>query len=171
MANNLKDHLKEVADAIRAKKGTTDLINPQDFATEIEGISGSGGEGESGGSTFEYLDITNVTGMGGNLKTLLLQMAYMGKIPQTFKVGANTFKQGINPSGAFMTMAGAFNLSSEEFKTVLNGITAMSINFSDTINMQGQVLTIGEVFAMYGVQAEIDAIPRLTKEQFYDLNA
>lgn len=36
MANNLKDHLKEVADAIRAKKGTTDLINPQDFATEIE---------------------------------------------------------------------------------------------------------------------------------------
>lgn len=47
MANNLKDHLKEVADAIRAKKGTSDLINPQDFATEIEGISGGGGEGES----------------------------------------------------------------------------------------------------------------------------
>ena len=44
MANNLKDHLKEVADAIRAKKGTSDLINPQDFATEIEGISGGGGE-------------------------------------------------------------------------------------------------------------------------------
>lgn len=50
MANNLKDHLKEVADAIRAKKGTSELINPQDFATEIEGISGGGsggGEGES----------------------------------------------------------------------------------------------------------------------------
>lgn len=68
-----------------------------------------------------------------------------------------------------MTMAGEFNPSSEEFKTVLNGITAMSINFSDTINMQGQVLTIGEMFAMYGVQTEIDAIPRLTKEQFYSL--
>lgn len=42
MANNLKDHLKEVADAIRAKKGTTDLINPQDFAEEIGAISGGG---------------------------------------------------------------------------------------------------------------------------------
>jgi hypothetical protein len=51
MANNLKDHLKEVADAIRAKKGTSDLINPQDFATEIEGISGGGG-GELEGDYF-----------------------------------------------------------------------------------------------------------------------
>lgn len=52
MANNLKDHLKEVADAIRAKKGTNDLINPQDFATEIEGISGGG---ESGGSKYHEI--------------------------------------------------------------------------------------------------------------------
>ena len=147
------------------------IIILKDKSTSGGSTPPSGGSGEGGGSTFEYLDITNVTGMGGNLKMLLLQMAYMGKIPQTFKVGANTFKQGISPSGTFMTMAGAFTPSSEEFKTVLNGITAMSINFSDTINMQGQVLTIGEVFAMYGVQAEIDAIPRITKEQFYDLNA
>jgi hypothetical protein len=57
MANNLKDHLKEVADAIRAKKGTSDLINPQDFATEIEGISGSGGE--SGDWELTYYKIVN----------------------------------------------------------------------------------------------------------------
>lgn len=57
MANNLKDHLKEVADAIRAKKGTTDLINPQDFAEEIGAISG-GGEGEGGGSSWRYFDFT-----------------------------------------------------------------------------------------------------------------
>jgi hypothetical protein len=124
----------------------------------------------SGGSTFEYLDITNVTGMGGDLKFLLLQMAYMCKVPQTFKVDSKTIKQGINPAGAFMTMAGAFLPSSEEFNIVMNGITAMSVNFSDTINIQGQVLTIGEMFAMYGVQAEIDAIPRITKEEFYSLD-
>ena len=59
MANNLKDHLKEVADAIRAKKGTSDLINPQDFATEIEGISGGG---ESGGDDgWEYYKFDGVT--------------------------------------------------------------------------------------------------------------
>lgn len=58
MANNLKDHLKEVADAIRAKKGTSNLINPQDFATEIEGISGGGESGDStGGWELKYYKI------------------------------------------------------------------------------------------------------------------
>ena len=37
--NNLKDFLTGVAEAIRAKKGTSDLINPQDFESEISGIS------------------------------------------------------------------------------------------------------------------------------------
>lgn len=46
--NNLKDFLTDVADAIREKKGTTDLINPQDFSAEIASIE-TGGGGESGG--------------------------------------------------------------------------------------------------------------------------
>lgn len=33
--NNLKDFLVDLADAIRTKKGTSDLINPQDFSMEI----------------------------------------------------------------------------------------------------------------------------------------
>ena len=36
--NNLKDFVTGVAGAIREKKGTTELINPQDFETEIETI-------------------------------------------------------------------------------------------------------------------------------------
>ena len=36
--DNLTDFLTDVADAIRAKKGTTDKINPQDFADEIASI-------------------------------------------------------------------------------------------------------------------------------------
>lgn len=39
-ANNLKDFLIDVADAIRAKKGSTDLINPQNFSAEIAALSG-----------------------------------------------------------------------------------------------------------------------------------
>ena len=39
-ANNLKDFLADVADAIRAKKGSTALINPQDFSSEIASLSG-----------------------------------------------------------------------------------------------------------------------------------
>ena len=38
--NNLTDFLTGVADAIRAKKGSTALINPQNFESEIASISG-----------------------------------------------------------------------------------------------------------------------------------
>lgn len=43
--DNLTDFLTDVADAIREKKGTTDLINPQDFSSEIKNLP-------SGGSPF-----------------------------------------------------------------------------------------------------------------------
>lgn len=40
--DNLKDFLTDLADAIREKKGTEDLINPQDFSDEIKNLpSGS----------------------------------------------------------------------------------------------------------------------------------
>ena len=41
--DNLKDFLTDVANAIREKKGTTDLINPQDFSAEIASIKSGGG--------------------------------------------------------------------------------------------------------------------------------
>lgn len=52
-ADNLKDFLTDVADAIRAKKGSTELINPQDFSSEIASLSGSGG--------LEIVDMTETT--------------------------------------------------------------------------------------------------------------
>ena len=39
----LTEFLKGIADAIRAKKGTTETINAQDFATEIANLPSSGG--------------------------------------------------------------------------------------------------------------------------------
>lgn len=48
--NNLTDFLTDVANAIRAKKGITGKINPQNFASEISSIvTGGGDSGESGG--------------------------------------------------------------------------------------------------------------------------
>lgn len=49
--DNLTDYLTDLADGIRAKKGTTDPINPQDFRKEIESISGGGNGGGGGGIT------------------------------------------------------------------------------------------------------------------------
>lgn len=40
--DNLKDFVTDIADAIREKKGTTDLINPQDFSDEIRNIETGG---------------------------------------------------------------------------------------------------------------------------------
>ena len=42
--NNLTDFLTGVAEAIRTKKGTTELINPQDFESEIAGLTVSESE-------------------------------------------------------------------------------------------------------------------------------
>ena len=43
--DNLKDFLTDVADAIRKKKGSSELINPQDFSAEISSIQSGGGGG------------------------------------------------------------------------------------------------------------------------------
>ena len=40
--DNLTNFLTDVASAIKKKKGTTDLIQPKDFDTEIQSISGGG---------------------------------------------------------------------------------------------------------------------------------
>lgn len=45
-SDNLTDFLTDVANAIRAKKGTSDKINPQDFSAEIASIQSGGGGGE-----------------------------------------------------------------------------------------------------------------------------
>ena len=49
--NNLTDFLTDVANAIRAKKGSTDLINPQNFSAEIDALSGG----------LEVIDMTETT--------------------------------------------------------------------------------------------------------------
>lgn len=42
--NNLTDFLTDVADAIRGKKGTSELINPQNFSNEITNLPTGGGD-------------------------------------------------------------------------------------------------------------------------------
>lgn len=74
-SNNLTDFLKDVADAIRAKKGTTEKINPQDFSLEIDTIK----SGESSSvNRVTYLRRTNkgyidtgVSGANDNLKIMV----------------------------------------------------------------------------------------------------
>ena len=52
--NNLTDFLTDVANAIRAKKGTTAKINPQDFSSEIASIGGSATTPKSDVNFYDY---------------------------------------------------------------------------------------------------------------------
>lgn len=149
MANNLKDHLKEVADAIRAKKGTTELINPQDFATEIEGITSGSGGGESG-STIEYLD---VSGFPSEPVMFLSTYSILCRVLGNAREGVLTTAIMMQNPTVYSIKYIAIDFSLE----LLEGKTKASIK--DILIAQGFT------------QDDIDAIPRLTKEQFYDLNA
>ena len=75
-SDNLTDFLTDVADAIRAKKGTTEKINPQDFASEIASIEGGGGKRQR----VMYLRRTNVgyinTGVQGANSNLTIEIRY-----------------------------------------------------------------------------------------------
>ena len=57
--NNLQDFLTDIADAIREKKGTTEKINPQDFATEIANLSSGGGSGSGSGDQYSYYRVNH----------------------------------------------------------------------------------------------------------------
>lgn len=154
MANNLKDHLKEVADAIRAKKGTSELINPQDFATEIEGISGGG---ESGGSNWRYFDTTKAAVTAENRYVISLLFPI-------FKTNDGLYKK--------ITCSIPL-LGDWEAKYVV--ATATDFNLKIYIpDLSDELMTIGEYFnSMGGVEALEQALgfTEITKEQFYDLNA
>ena len=56
-ADKLKKYITDIANAIRAKEGSTELINPQDFVDRINALSiGGGGDAEYG----VYLKILDV---------------------------------------------------------------------------------------------------------------
>ena len=63
----LRTYLTGIADAIREKKGTTDPINAQDFASEIASISTGGGDNlwatliNDRGTNWDYIFAYNST--------------------------------------------------------------------------------------------------------------
>lgn len=55
-ADKLKKYVTDIADAIRAKEGSTEKINPQDFADRINALS-IGGDGEEYGVYLKILEV------------------------------------------------------------------------------------------------------------------
>ena len=166
----LNETMNEIADAIREKTGKSELIAPINFAEEIKSISASGGE--SGGSNMEYLDLRAVD---SEIKMLLLNLSFLSKIPQNVEMGGGnisaTIDAGVSPSAGWGAMFERYKDDAAKREIVLSAVTACSISLSTDVIIMGQFITINDIFTMYGMSEYIDSIPRITKEQFYDLNA
>lgn len=152
----LNEVMKDTTDAIREKKGTTENIAPINFAEEIKSISAGGGE--SGGSTLEYLDFSEW--LYESWATFLIMSFIEVKGHPT--LNGQSVKV-IAPTNVYRTLAGE-----------LLSIRQASIDFSMPIILsaggQVQTATVADYLIQQGAtQEQLDAIPRLTKEQFYTL--
>lgn len=137
------------------KKGTNELINPQDFATEIEGISAGGGDAPSG--DWRYFDRT--------IKTPTNEVGVM--------IGLFTlFKQEHGGQNGIMPVSYMAILDNQFYTNA----SALAIDLNMPFVMQGAPFTtVGEF-----INAQMQSIENMvngwnwteiTKEQFYNLNA
>jgi hypothetical protein len=127
------------------------------------GTSGGTPDTPSGESDIEYLDLRNVTTLIGGaipLKSLLGSMGYVTK----FQNPNNDLTTILNSASLYSS------LSSQQIATL--DFYGVEIDFSSIFggNANDGIKTILDVLLEYGITAEqLDAIPRITKEQFYSL--
>ena len=149
----LNEVMKDTADAIREKTGKSELIKPVDFASEIKGITAGGGESAS---TIEYFVYDKGTA------------AAVATYAQYVKIEAM--------EGMLKAVMPYSPTTSEIIEQMGGKTKAFGANLNERVLLvQGDVFrdsTILEALAENGITREkIDSIPRITKEQFYDLNA
>lgn len=78
--DNLGDFLSDIADAIRAKKGTIEPINAQDFSSEIASISGNGTPTPAMYNDVNFVDYDG-TVLYSYSKELFLEMTELPELP------------------------------------------------------------------------------------------
>lgn len=143
MIQNLRKFLKDIADAIREKEGSTDAINPQDFVGRIKGL-------EVGGSKMHYFKVVRPlpSAGGGN-------MAIYGQMKQVTRCEEN----------------GKVSISSGCYDSDVLGKTpiAYGLNLDMKVTgFSGEITTVGELLT--GMYDDPSYFEEITEEQFYDLN-
>jgi hypothetical protein len=140
----LNETVAAIADAIREKTGKSELIAPIDFASEIKGITAGGGSGESGGSNVEYLDVSG--------------------LPAEERINTLFFSELIKKR------VGTIHIAPPLTIMVLEGVA------NEILGEQVEAIALPDI-SQYPEEykSQIDELitryPRLTKEEFYDLNA
>lgn len=148
MIQNLRKFLKDIADAIREKEGSTDAINPQDFVDRIKGLEVGGGSG-SKWRYFKFVD--RLPSAGGGDQAVYSQMSQLTRCEDNGKVFIN--------SGCYDTVLRG------------KGAVAYGVDLSLRVNPTfdgDEWMTLEE-----GLGSSIfdrDYFEEITEEQFYDLN-
>lgn len=150
----LKNFVKGIADAIRRKEGSSDLISPMDFAQRIDNLQVGGG---TDNSSIEYLD---VSGLNAMLTTVLAG------------IGVNVKWDSLGSSDHYpivIAPMGFINIPRNEDYTLNANILAVAIDI--TIVMYDRFfgetpISVGDFLEANSI--DLASIPRLTKEQFYD---
>lgn len=125
--DNLNNFLTDVAESIRTKKGTTDLISPSNFDTEIAGI-------ETGGSTPEKGIIINEYDSDGYPTDIEIvglteiPSYYIGTLLESTKTFLNKSLKRVKMCDVTKINNGAFRYS----------------NYLEIINLNDNITSIGE---------------------------
>ena len=137
--NNLNAVLKDTADAIRVKKGTSEPIVPRDFADEIEAI-------ETGGGDDGAFDI--LTGNKGDI-VIPNDVGIKGEMID-FVFYSNSALRNVDfnnarvvPSGAFQSCSKLQNINGENIRIVNDGafrwcnFNSLSLSFPNCVIISG----------------------------------
>ena len=124
-----------------------------------EWIEQSGGSGSGSGeaSTIEYLDVSEMTDEMSNKKLSLIFLSYLTKY--------------VNNNIVTISGGGSLFVVANNNDAQLNGVVAIAIDFNAKIVLEGNTFkTILEYLSDSFSQEELDSIPRITKEEFYNLD-
>lgn len=139
---HVKDTQKGIEVTERDKNGK--LVN-------VNVPTGGGGDTPSGESLIEYLDVSGLE--AGMNKEFIVGLSRLMKINN----------EGILPP-AFAALE-----SSAGYRDAWNEVKEVCFDFSVEVNMQGSIAPIAQFLSMVGV--DLTTIPRITEEEFYNLEA
>lgn len=125
----------------------------------VRKAASSGGSGGGEASTIEYLDVSGmIDGTTDEMsvkKMFLIYLSYLTKF--------------VDDNIVQISGGAGLSIVSNNANTTLIGVVAIAINFNAKIIVEGHISTILEFLSNSFTQEELDAIPRITKEEFYSL--
>lgn len=165
---------RELSDVFKAKTrvGKRKVLDKFDISKEdknkfLNGIedAGSGGSGSGEASSIEYLDLRNYSGtafgVAVNAKSLL------------FKFNSNRFNGDSESAPVYQiyVVGDVLEAGNAYIQALLMGSDFVGIDFNLKTNGRGELKTTAQqIIEDQGItQEQLDAIPRITKEQFYSL--